>query len=149
MSVTKKIIKSFVFALLAFHGLSLTVKANSVMLYEQWKAQQERHDIRIAQLKTTSVPQQHLPITLKSHTVEKTIKDHPQTLGTGLKVNINTASAQELSAKLDSIGAKKAQAIVKYRQKHGNFKHIHELKNVKGIGDKIFQRNQDRIKLTD
>ncbi|WP_373840392.1 ComEA family DNA-binding protein, partial [Glaesserella sp.] len=34
-------------------------------------------------------------------------------------VNINTATAAEIQDKLVGIGAKKAQAIVEYREKHG------------------------------
>ena len=52
------------------------------------------------------------------------------------KVNINTADAKEL-ATLPGVGPAKAEAIVKYRKDHGKFKDVNELKNVKGIGDKI------------
>ena len=49
-------------------------------------------------------------------------------------VNINTASPSELEA-LPGIGPAKAKAIVDYRQQHGAFKSVEELKNVKGIQD--------------
>ena len=51
-------------------------------------------------------------------------------------VNINTASPSELEA-LPGIGPAKAKAIVDYRQQHGAFKSVEELKNVKGIGEGI------------
>ncbi|MCP1659897.1 ComEA family DNA-binding protein [Neisseria perflava] len=52
-------------------------------------------------------------------------------------VNINTASQSELEA-LPGIGPAKAKAIVAYRQQHGQFKSVDELKNVKGIGEGIY-----------
>lgn len=57
-------------------------------------------------------------------------------------VNINTAGADELKA-LPGIGSAKAEAIVEYRKQHGNFKSVEELKNVKGIGDGIYNRLKD------
>lgn len=55
------------------------------------------------------------------------------------KVNINTATPAELE-KLPGVGPAKAEAIVQYRKEHGNFKTAEELKNVKGIGDKMFEK---------
>ena len=54
-------------------------------------------------------------------------------------VNINTATATELEA-LPGIGPAKAKAIADYRQQHGAFKSVEELKNVKGIGEGIFSK---------
>jgi competence protein ComEA len=55
------------------------------------------------------------------------------------EININTATKDELNS-LAGIGPMKAEAIVKYRQEKGPFKSIDELKNVYGIGDKLFDR---------
>ena len=55
------------------------------------------------------------------------------------KVNINTADAEQL-ATLPGIGSVKAEAIVKYRKDNGKFKSINELKDVKGIGDKMIEK---------
>ncbi|MHA3096569.1 ComEA family DNA-binding protein [Acinetobacter brisouii] len=66
----------------------------------------------------------------------------PQAARGAHQVSLNQASAVELQNKLTGIGAKKAQAIVEYRQKNGKFKSIDELKNVKGIGDKLFAKNR-------
>ncbi len=63
------------------------------------------------------------------------------------KVSLNQASATELQDKLNGIGEKKAQAIVEYREKNGKFKSIDELKNVKGIGDKLLEKNRSNLAL--
>ena len=57
-------------------------------------------------------------------------------------VNINTASAEELKA-LPGVGPSKAAAIVAYREQNGRFKSVEELKNVKGIGEGIYNRLKD------
>jgi comEA protein len=54
-------------------------------------------------------------------------------------VNINTADVTQLSL-LPRIGAKVAQRIVDYRKEHGAFKAVTDLMQVKGIGDKSFER---------
>lgn len=64
-------------------------------------------------------------------------------------ININKATAVELSAGLKKVGPKYAEAIVKYRQENGDFKTPEEIKNVKGIGDKIFELNKDVIVVKD
>lgn len=60
-------------------------------------------------------------------------------------VNINTADAQTLSKNIKGIGLKKAQAIVAYREKNGSFKKVEDLKKVKGIGDKLLEKNSGSI----
>ncbi len=61
------------------------------------------------------------------------------------KVDINTADAATLDRSLESVGEKKAEAIVKYRTEHGPFKKIEDLDQVAGIGAGIIARNRDRI----
>ncbi len=51
-------------------------------------------------------------------------------------LDINTASAEEF-VKVKGIGEKKAERIIAYRDEHGKFSSVDELKNVKGIGNKI------------
>jgi competence protein ComEA len=62
----------------------------------------------------------------------------------GGKIDINRASAQELEA-LPGIGPVLAQRIVTYRQEHGPFASVEDLKLVSGIGDAIFARVRDFI----
>lgn len=54
-------------------------------------------------------------------------------------VNINSASADEM-ASVPGLGEKKSQAIVKFREKHGPFARVEDLKKVDGIGDKLFEK---------
>ncbi|QIW15060.1 transporter [Pasteurellaceae bacterium RH1A] len=61
------------------------------------------------------------------------------------KVNINTATAAEIQDKLVGIGAKKAQAIVEYREKHGKFLSAEQLTEVSGIGKATLDKNRERI----
>lgn len=62
------------------------------------------------------------------------------------KVNINTANAQELQ-KLNGIGEKKAELIVAYRQKNGQFASIEDIKQISGIGDKTFAALKDQLEV--
>ncbi|NPV27181.1 MAG: hypothetical protein HPY81_06990 [Firmicutes bacterium] len=63
----------------------------------------------------------------------------------GSKVNLNTATAAELDARLPGVGPTLAQRIVDYRNQHGKFRSIEDLKNVSGIGEKRFQELKDLI----
>jgi len=51
-------------------------------------------------------------------------------------LDINTATKADF-VKVKGIGAKKAERIIAYREEHGKFASIDELKKVKGIGEKI------------
>lgn len=59
-------------------------------------------------------------------------------------VNINTASVEQLM-QLDRVGANYAQRIVEYREKNGPFKAPEEIMKVKGIGEKTWEANKERI----
>ena len=60
------------------------------------------------------------------------------------KVNINTASTEELTS-LKGIGQTRAESIVAYRQEHGAFAAVEDLKAVSGIGDATYQKIADAI----
>ncbi|WP_043317851.1 ComEA family DNA-binding protein [Microbulbifer sp. HZ11] len=62
-------------------------------------------------------------------------------------VNLNTATAEELSAALDGVGAARAELIVQYREENGSFSSVEELLEIKGIGVATLEKNRDRIQL--
>ena len=62
---------------------------------------------------------------------------------TSKKVNINKASKEELMT-LQGIGESIAGRIISYREKNP-FKSIEELKNVSGIGEKLYEKIKDFI----
>ena len=60
------------------------------------------------------------------------------------KVNINTASLEQLMT-LDRVGSKYAQRIIEYRETIGPFAEPEDIMKVKGIGQKTWEANKDRI----
>ena len=54
-------------------------------------------------------------------------------------VNINTATKEELTS-IKGIGDKRAQEIIDYRKKHGNFKSVDDLGKVPGIGPGLMKQ---------
>jgi len=65
-----------------------------------------------------------------------------------MAVNINTASAEQISSALSGIGPAKAQAIVEHCQKNGCNK-LEDLLAVKGIGSKTLEKIADQVKFHD
>lgn len=59
------------------------------------------------------------------------------------KTNINTASIEDLT-KLNGIGESRAKDIIKYREQNP-FKTIEDIKEVKGIGDSLFDKIKENI----
>ncbi|MCK3657680.1 competence protein ComE [Pasteurellaceae bacterium Pebbles2] len=68
-----------------------------------------------------------------------------QAVVVGDKLNINTATAEQIQHSLIGIGAKKAEAVVQYREKHGAFTAVEQLLEVQGIGKATLEKNRDRI----
>lgn len=63
---------------------------------------------------------------------------------TGGKININTATSEELQT-LNGVGPATAEKILDYRAANGGFKSLEDLKNVSGIGDKTFEKLKEHI----
>ena len=59
-------------------------------------------------------------------------------------VNINSATLEELKT-LNGIGDSKAKSIIEYREQNGGFKSKEDIKNVSGIGEKMFERIKEQI----
>ena len=62
------------------------------------------------------------------------------------KVNINKASKEELMS-LPGVGETKAKSIIEYRNDHGAFESIEEIKEISGIKDGLYEKIKDLIKI--
>lgn len=54
-------------------------------------------------------------------------------------LNLNTCTAQELMT-ISGIGESKASAIIEYREYLGGYTSVEQIKNIKGIGDKVYEK---------
>jgi comEA protein len=63
------------------------------------------------------------------------------------KINLNTATLEELDL-LPGIGPSKAKAIIEYRTKHGEFRSLEQITEVKGIGPRTFEKFKEMISIT-
>ncbi|WP_311487567.1 helix-hairpin-helix domain-containing protein [uncultured Helcococcus sp.] len=61
------------------------------------------------------------------------------------KVNINKADLSELTT-LPGIGKSRAEEIISYRNTN-RFKSIEDIKNISGIGEKIYEKLKDKISI--
>jgi len=62
----------------------------------------------------------------------------------GGKINLNTASKAELM-QISKVGSVTAERIIAYRNRNGQFQSIDDLKKIKGIGEKTFERIKGEI----
>ena len=84
------------------------------------------------------------PINNSNEQVNDTNSNSPNNNSSSNLININTATKEDLDT-LPGIGPATAQKIIDYRQEHGNFSSIEDIKNVKGIGEAKFSKMQDKI----
>lgn len=61
-------------------------------------------------------------------------------------ININTAGIDELIT-LPGVGPKMAEKILEHRKINGSFKTIEAIRDVKGIGEKKYEKLKDRISI--
>ena len=62
----------------------------------------------------------------------------------GEKVNINSATVDDFK-NVTGIGPKKAEKIITFREKNGNFKELKDLTKVSGIGEKSLESLKDQL----
>lgn len=60
------------------------------------------------------------------------------------KISLNQADKSTLM-ELPSIGEKRSSDIIAYRESHGGFKKVEELKEVSGIGEKTYEKLKDEV----
>ena len=61
-------------------------------------------------------------------------------------ININTANKEQLM-KISGVGKTKAEAIISYREKNGDFKKKEDITKVRGIGKSTFEKIKDKIEV--
>lgn len=122
----------------------LAVGTTCFMLGMEYQKSQTQQNKDTAENSTTIVPSP-TETTTTSTTVSSSSSttSTPSQTVTGM-VNINTASLSELDG-LPGIGPTYAQRIIDYRNSNGGFKNVEEIKNVKGIGEKTFEKLKDQI----
>ena len=62
------------------------------------------------------------------------------------RINLNQAEKEELMS-LNGIGENRALAIISYREEHGKFSSVEELKEVEGIGEGIYRKIKNDVKI--
>ncbi len=71
--------------------------------------------------------------------VPKTVvEENQRKLAEGEKINLNGAAKEELM-RVDGLGETLATRIIEYRESLGGFKTIEQIKDVNGIGEKLFE----------
>lgn len=90
-------------------------------------------------------------VTIGTSEAESTTKAESKTDNTAASskpesglININTATVTELMT-LYGIGESKANKIIEYRDKFGDFKYPEDIMNVSGIGEKTYEKIKDDI----
>ena len=114
-------------AVLACSGMTGSVQA----------AQPTAQKTQVSQTKASEAPTD----SAKAAVSAKTADDE------GTRVNINSASAEELARVMNGVGLKKAQSIVSYREEYGPFKTVDDLKQVPGMGASLVERNLTHLTL--
>lgn len=87
------------------------------------------------------------PLAIWAAQQTEAVPENSEYAGIEIRVNINTATSEELAAMLLGVGQKKAEHIVAFRELHGEFKSPDDLKLVKGIGQATVDKNRERIEL--
>lgn len=132
---------NIVWYLILFFGLSISVHAQQFdQNYLKWKAEQQAQDAKLKKV------DDNYYLSKPSTSSRSSSKSTTKTSFSGGKVSLNTATIEQLR-QLSGVGAKKAQAIIDYRNQNGKFNSIEDLQKVKGIGPKLFEKNKALLTL--
>jgi comEA protein len=126
--------------------ISLLLIGSGITLYQRYRANQR---VDIVSVIERSVRTQGTSLSAENEgtrTAESASREPSETEKRGPsspKIDINTANAYELEG-LPGIGPVLARRIIEYRDKHGRFQTLSELKKVNGIGDAKLEAIRDR-----
>lgn len=123
--------------------------------YLKWKAEQQAQDAKLNKVDdnyylskpSLSKANSHASNTMQSKSSNTTFSSRSKSkFSSGAKISLNSASLEQLQ-QLSGVGAKKAQAIIEYRNQNGKFNNIDDLQKVKGIGPKLLEKNKVQLSL--
>lgn len=83
---------------------------------------------------------------LKHGEKPKQISDGGSSSSNADVININIANLEQLM-KISGVGKTKAEAIISYREKNGDFKKKEDITKVRGIGNATFEKIKDKIEV--
>lgn len=86
----------------------------------------------------------NITIERKARSLPVVLKSAEDTAARRALLDINQATNEQLEA-LPGIGPVLAQRIIAYREKHGGFKSVNELRNISGIGPKRLAAIRDLV----
>ncbi len=128
-------------------GMSSNVYAQQFdHAYLKWKAEQQAQDAKLKKAdENYYLSKPSVSISTSRSNPSASSKQASQ-LSSGTKVSLNSANLEQLQ-QLNGVGAKKAQAIIDYRNQNGKFNSIDDLQKVKGIGPKLLEKNKSQLSL--
>ncbi len=106
------------------------VQASDLQDKNKSEDMEEKREAASDSLDQTDVPPEEMPI---QESEEVNEAPWPETMLPGEQININRASATDLT-RLPLVGEKRARAIVAWRRKNGPFREFEDLLGVQGIG---------------
>lgn len=95
------------------------------------------------------IPTSSAVLEVLPETMPGAIEMAEQELEIGARIDINTASAEQLASALPGIGPAKADAIVEWREANGPFETLEQLMDVPGIGPKTLERLRGLVRIGD
>lgn len=121
---------AIVFAIIG--GIMLAYGLTEPIVYEKEETSQ-------AEIQSTIAQEQSSIVTSKAvvKTQNATTKPNETTMQISYPVNLNTATFEELVS-IPKVGEARAYAILDYRTQLGGYSSVDQIKNIYGIGDKLY-----------